>query len=62
MVNPRKLEHNHRFRMISAGIPHALPSGHEDNDVPIFWLLLCVDSERVGSLLEASHLAGPLQP
>ena len=26
--------------MISAGNPNALPSGHEDNDVPTFWLLL----------------------
>ena len=37
-ANPRKLEHG--FRMISAGIPSALPSVHEDNDVPTFWLLL----------------------
>ena len=33
-----KLEHG--FRMISAGIPCALAQGHEDNDVPAFWLLL----------------------
>ena len=37
-MNPRKLEHG--FRMISAGAPSALPSGHEDNDVPTFWLVL----------------------
>ena len=37
-VNPRKLEHG--FRMISSGIPSKSPEGHEDNDVPTFWLLL----------------------
>ena len=37
-VNPRKLEH--RLRMILAGIPYTLLEGHEDNDVPTFWLLL----------------------
>ena len=33
-----KLEHG--FRRISARIPNTLPEGHEDNDVPTFWLLL----------------------
>ena len=37
-VNPRKLEHG--FRMICARIPSTSPSGHEDNDVPTFRLLL----------------------
>ena len=37
-VNPRKLEHG--FKMICAGIPYTLPSGHEENDVPTFWPLL----------------------
>ena len=37
-MNPRKLEHG--FRRISARIPYTLPEGHEDNDVPTFWLLL----------------------
>ena len=37
-VNPRKLEHG--FRRIGARIPYTLPSGHEDIDVPTFWLLL----------------------
>ena len=37
IVNPRELEH--RLRMLSAGIPYASPSGHEDNVVPTFWLL-----------------------
>ena len=37
-VNPRKLEHG--FKMICAGIPYTLPSGHKENDVPTFWLLL----------------------
>ena len=37
-MNPRKLEH--RFRMILAGIPYAFLYGHQDNDVPTFWLLL----------------------
>ena len=37
-MKPRKLEHG--LRMISAGIPYALPSGHGDNDVPTFWILL----------------------
>ena len=31
-MSSRKLEHG--FRMIRAGIPYALPQGHEDNDVP----------------------------
>ena len=26
--------------MISTRIPYTLPQGHEDNDVPTFWLLL----------------------
>ena len=38
IVDPRKLEHG--FRRISARIPYTLPQGHEDNDVPTFWLLL----------------------
>ena len=38
VVEARKLEHG--FRRISARIPYSLPSGHEDNDVPTFWLLL----------------------
>ena len=37
-ANPRKLEHG--FRMISARIPYTLPQGHEDNNVPTFFLLL----------------------
>ena len=37
-MNPRKLEHG--FRMINVGIRYTLPSGHDDNDVPTFWLLL----------------------
>ena len=37
-MNPRKFEHG--LRMIHAGIPYTLPLGHEDNDVPTFWLLL----------------------
>ena len=37
-VEARNLEHG--FRRISARIPYTLPSGHEDNDVPTFWLLL----------------------
>ena len=37
-VEARKLEHG--FRRISARIPYTLPQGHEDNDVPTFWLLL----------------------
>ena len=37
-ANPRKLEHG--FRRIVAGIPYTLPAGHEDYDVPTFWLLL----------------------
>ena len=28
------------FRMVSAGIPHTVLHGHEDSDVPPFWLLL----------------------
>ena len=32
-MKPRKLEHG--FRMIGA----AIPLGHEDNDLPSFWLL-----------------------
>ena len=39
-MSPRKLEHG--FRMTSAGIPYTSPSGHEDIDVPTFWLLLLV--------------------
>ena len=38
MVNPRKLEQGSRLRMINAGIPYTVPYGHEENDVPIFWL------------------------
>ena len=38
IVEARKLEHC--FRRISARIPYTLPYGHEDNDVPTFWLLL----------------------
>ena len=38
IVEARKLEHG--FRRIRARIPFHLPSGHEDNDVPTFWLLL----------------------
>ena len=34
-MNPRKLKHG--FRMIGGGIPYTV--GHEDNDVPTFWLL-----------------------
>ena len=34
--------------MISAGIPYALPSGHEDNDVPTFSLLLWYEHSTVG--------------
>ena len=34
-MNPRKLEHG--CRMVSAGIPS---QGHEDDDSPLFWLLL----------------------
>ena len=46
MVEARKLEHD--FRSISARIPYTLPRGHEDNDVPTFWLLLYLLSrERV---------------
>ena len=37
-VNPSMLGQG--FRMISTGIPYALPYGHEANDVPTFWLLL----------------------
>ena len=37
-VEARKLEHG--FRRISARIPYTLPKGHEENDVPTFWLLL----------------------
>ena len=37
-VEARKLEHS--FRRISARIAYTLPKGHEDNDVPTFWLLL----------------------
>ena len=36
----RKLEPGSGFRMIIAGIPSALPSGHEDSDVTTFWVLL----------------------
>ena len=41
-MNPRKLDHG--FRMISAEIPYTLPSGQEENDVPIFWHLLIIPS------------------
>ena len=36
VVNTRKLERG--FRRISARIPYTLPYGHEDKDVPTFWL------------------------
>ena len=38
IVNPKNLEPG--FRMIRAGIAYTLLYGHEDNDVPTFWLLL----------------------
>ena len=37
-VEARKLEHG--FRRISARIPYTLPSGDENNDVPILGVLL----------------------
>ena len=37
-MEARKLEHD--CTRISARIPYSLLSGHEDNDVPTFWLLL----------------------
>ena len=37
IVEARKLEHG--FGRIRARIPYTLPEGHEDNDVPTFWLL-----------------------
>ena len=35
-MHPRKLEHG--IRTTIAGIPYALLYGHDDNDVPTFWL------------------------
>ena len=34
----RKLEHG--YRMTSAGAPYTVSEGHEEIDVPTFWLLL----------------------
>ena len=39
-MKPRKLEHG--FRRFGARIPYSLPEGHEDIDVPTFWLLLYI--------------------
>ena len=39
-ANSRKLEHG--FRMISARFPYTLLEGHEDQNVPTFWLLLYI--------------------
>ena len=54
-MNPGKLANG--FRMISAGIPDPLPSGHEDNDVSIFWIL---NESRVESAGNA-HIIGALR-
>ena len=44
-MNPGKLEDG--FWRINAGIPYTLPYGHEDIDVPTFWLLLYSLGPRV---------------
>ena len=36
--DPRMLEHG--FTRIRARVLHTVPAGHEDNNVPTFWLLL----------------------
>ena len=58
-MNPRKLEHG--FRMMNAGIPLIFLEEHEDNDVPIFWLLLYAfriyPETRLRSQVAFHHLA-----
>ena len=51
-MNPRKSENG--LRVIGARIPYTLLSGHEDNDVPAFWLLLLL-----ASIIEYRRLQPP---